>query len=157
MNAAQIMTRKVVKIGPATSAREIARILVRHKVSAVPVVDKSGAVIGIVSEGDLVGSRDVARHERSAWWLEMLADGMEWEPGFLDYVRSGGRNAADLMTREVIAIAESTPVAEIAHMLETRGIKRVPVLRDDRLVGIVSRGDLIRLLAHDEEQQPPEA
>jgi CBS domain-containing protein len=156
MNAAQIMTRKVITVDPATSAREIARILVRHKIGAVPVVDKSGAVVGIVSESDLIRSRDVARDERSTWWLEILAEGMEFAPEFLDYVRSGGKHARDLMTREVITVAERTAVAEIAHLLETRRVKQVPVLSDGRLVGIVSRGDLIRLIAHGEEWRPAE-
>jgi CBS domain-containing protein len=151
MNASQIMTRKVVTVSPSATAREVARCLADHHISAVPVVDDGGAVLGIVSEGDLMSGTALDRDERGAWWLEVLAEGERLAPEFLDYVRSGGKLARDLMVRPVITARETTPVAEVAKLIEQHRIKRVPITRDGVLVGIVSRADLVRALAHDEE------
>jgi CBS domain-containing protein len=157
MNAAQVMTHPPVSAGPTMSVREIAKLLLQHGISAVPVVDTSGAVLGIVSEGDLVRRSDVGRDDRASWWVQMLAEGEDLAPEFLAYVRSGDRLARDLMTREVVTVEEGTPLPEIARLLEEHRIKRVPVLRQGRMVGIVSRADLVRALTHEEEatKRPP--
>jgi CBS domain-containing protein len=154
MNAGQIMTRKVVTVSPSATVREVARCLADHRVSAVPVVDHEGAVVGVISEGDLMTGTSVARDERGAWWLEMLAEGERLAPEFMDYVRSGGKLARDLMTRPAVTAGETTPVAELARLLESRRIKRVPIVRDRMLVGVVSRADLVRALAHHEDRYP---
>jgi CBS domain-containing protein len=157
MNAAQVMTVRPVIADPAMSVRDVAKLLLEHGISAVPVVDASGALLGIVSEGDLVRRGDVVRDERQSWWLEMLAEGEDLAPGFLAYVRSGERSVRDLMTREVITVDEEMPLPDVARLLEQHRIKRVPVLQEGRVVGIVSRADLVRALAHEEEtaQRPP--
>ena len=157
VNAAQVMTRQPVTAGPTMSVREVAKLLLEHRISAVPVVDASGALLGIVSEGDLVRRRDVARDDRPSWWLEVLAEGEDIAPEFLAYIRSGDRLARDLMTREVVTVEEETPLPEVARLLEEHRIKRVPVLRQGRVVGIVSRADLVRALTHEEEtaERPP--
>jgi CBS domain-containing protein len=157
MKVAQAMTRQPVTADPSMSVRDAAMLLVKHGISAVPVVDGSGALLGIVSEGDLVRRGDVVRDERQSWWLQMLAEGEHLAPGFLDYVRSGGRQVRDLMTRHVITVEEDTPLPEVARLLEEHRIKRVPVLRQGKVVGIVSRADLVRALAHEEEtaERPP--
>jgi CBS domain-containing protein len=151
------MTRQAITAGPTMSVREIAKLLLQHGISAVPVVDASGAVLGIVSEGDLVRRSDVGRDDRASWWVQMLADGEDLAPEFLAYVRSGDRSARNVMTREVVTVEEQTPVPEIARLLEENRIKRVPVLRQGRVVGIVSRADLVRALTHEEEttKRPP--
>jgi CBS domain-containing protein len=120
-------------------------------------VDASGALLGIVSEGDLIRPRDVARDERASWWLEVLAEGEDIAPELLAYIRSGDRLARDMMTREVVTVEEQAPVPEIARLLEEHRIKRVPVLRQGRVVGIVSRADPVRALTHGEEtaERPP--
>jgi CBS domain-containing protein len=151
MNAAQVMTRQPITAGPTMSVREIAKLLLEHRISAAPVVDASGALLGIVSEGDLVGRRDIDRDERASWWLEMLAEGEDIAPELLAYVRSGGRSVRDLMTRKVVTVEEETSLSEVARLLEQHHVKRVPVLRQGRVVGIVSRADLVRTLAHEEE------
>lgn len=152
MNAAQVMTRQLVTADPIMSVRDVAKLLLEHGISAVPVVDASGALLGIVSEGDLVRRGDVVRDERQSWWLQMLAEGENLAPGFLDYVRSGERRVSDLMTREVVTVEEETPLPEVARLLEEHRIKRVPVLRQGKLVGVVSRADLVRGSMHDEER-----
>ncbi len=96
----------------------------------------------------------IARDERGAWWLEILAEGEKLAPEFLDYVRSGGKLARDLMTKPPVTATESMPVAELARLLEHHRIKRVPIVRDGVLVGIVSRADLVRALAHGEDHRP---
>lgn len=157
VNAAQVMTRQPVTADPTMSVRDAAKLLLEHGISAVPVVDASGALLGIVSEGDLVRRGDVVRDERQSWWLQMLAEGEDLAPGFLAYVRSGDRWVRDLMTREVVTIDEETPLPDVARLLEEHRVKRVPVLRQGRVVGIVSRADLVHALMHDEEiaERPP--
>jgi CBS domain-containing protein len=158
LNAADVMTRHPITAGPTMSSQEVAQLLVRHSISAVPVVDASGTLLGIVSEGDLVRRADIGRDERASWWLQMLAEGEDVAPEFLAYVRSGHRLARDLMTREVVTVEEQAPLAEVARLLEAHRIKRVPVLRQGRVVGIVSRADLVRAWSHQEEtaERPPQ-
>ena len=154
MNAAEVMTRQPITAGPTMSVRDVAKLLLEHRISGVPVMDASGALLGIVSEGDLVRPPDVARDEQASWWLEVLAEGEDLALEFLAYVRAGDRLVRDLMTREVVTVEEETPLPEVARLLEEHRIKRVPVLRQGRVVGIVSRADLVRALMHGEEMAP---
>lgn len=146
MNACDVMTKAVVSVHPDTPAREIARLLLDKGISAVPVVDNNGTPIEIVSEGDLI-RRDQAAHEaRREWWLEILAEGEQLSPEFLAWLNSQKRAARALMSAPVITVGEGTEVREIARLLVAHRIKRVPVVRDGRLVGIVAREDLLRTL-----------
>ncbi len=152
MQASQVMTQAVVSVSPEMPVREIARVLLSHHVSAAPVVDGSGTVIGMVSEGDLIGpnaGEHAARRER---WLQMLAEGEALSPDFLASLKAG-RTARDVMSSPVIEVGEQTDVSEIAELLVQYHIKRVPVVHDGRLVGIVSRVDLLRALA--DSAKPP--
>lgn len=145
MNASDIMTTPVITAAPDTPVRKIAALLLEHRISAVPVVE-DGGVVGIVSEGDLLHRHEIGtdRADRArSWWLRLLGTDLSIE----DYVRSHARYARDVMTREVVSVAPDTPIAQIASLLEARGVKRVPVLRGGRLVGIVSRANLIQALA----------
>lgn len=144
MLARDVMTTSVVTVSPATSVQEVAQLLLEHHISAVPVVDAEGRLAGIVSEGDLIRRPEMGTEPRQSWWLTLLGGP---EDSARDYVKVHGRRASDVMTRRVVTVAEDTPVAEIARLLEERRIKRVPVVRDGRLVGIVSRADLVRALA----------
>ncbi len=138
------MTTGVVTVASDTPVAEIAKLLLQRHISAVPVVGSDGDLVGIVSEGDLI--RRVAGDDEGvhSWWLALLLD-----PEALAerYVKSHGSQAADVMTREVVAVDEDTPASEIARLLEERRIKRVPVMREGRLVGLVSRADLLRAVA----------
>jgi CBS domain-containing protein len=146
MNAKDIMTTPVVTITPDTSVREIAALLLERHISAVPVVE-GGRLVGLVSEGDLLHRHEIGTDRgwpARSWWLGLIRS----EPGpAAEYVKSHARCARDIMTREVITVGEDAPIAEIATVLETHRIKRVPVLRGERLVGIVSRANLIQALA----------
>jgi CBS domain-containing protein len=150
MDAFDVMTTSVVTVGPETPMRKIAELLLEHSISAVPVVDETGAVIGMVSEGDLLRDSAEDRLARRDWWLSMLAEGEPLSPQFLASL-NGHRTARDIMSAPVVSVTEHTDITEIGKLLATHKIKRVPVIRDERIVGIVSRADLIRALA----QQPP--
>ena len=147
MNARDVMTTEVVSVSPDTPIRRVAQLLLEYGISAVPVVDNSGAPIGIASEGDLIGRNVNERDKRRDWWLEMLAEGTTLSPIFLDFVRSTDRPVRQVMVAPVKTVGEDTPVEEIAQLLETHRIKRVPVVRSGRVVGIISRADLLRVLA----------
>jgi len=139
MKAADIMTTEVVSVYPETEVPEIAQLLLLHRVSGAPVVDRDRHVLGIISEGDLIRRAEGPRGR--SWWLSLLADKTA------SFVHVHGTRAQDVMSREVISIGKDVDVAEIARILEMRGIKRVPVLENGRLVGIVSRADILRGLA----------
>ncbi len=148
------MTRDVVAVRPDTTVREIARLLLDHHVSAVPVLDGAGAPIGIVSEGDLIGREESDREARRDWWLGLLAEGEPLGEDFLSAVRPRERIAREVMSSPVVTIGENTDAAEIARLLLTYRIKRAPVMSFGKMVGIVSREDLVRALAGKEELPP---
>lgn len=144
MQAIDIMTPKVVSVGPDTEVREIAQRLLENRISAVPVVDIDDKVIGIVSEGDLMRRvKDDGEHGRS-WWLTLFTGGKDPQ----EYVKTHGRKAHEIMTANPLCVAENTPLHTIARMLEKHHIKRVPVLREGKLVGIVSRANLLQGIAN---------
>jgi CBS domain-containing protein len=137
------MTPQPITVAPETSVVDIARVLLEHDLSAVPVVDSASRVVGIVSEGDLMRRTEVATERQRPWWLALVASRATLAD---EYARSHGLRASDVMTSTVASVAEHTPVRDIVELLEARHIKRVPVMRQDRLVGIVSRLDILRAL-----------
>jgi len=145
MKAKDIMTAPVVSIAPDTTVGEIATLLLERGISGVPVLE-AGRLVGLVSEGDLLHRHEL-RTSRDrptpSWWASLFRG----EPGPAEYVKSHARHARDIMTRSVISVAEGASLHEVATVLATHRIKRVPVLRDGRLVGIVSRADFVRALA----------
>ena len=148
MRAMDVMTTGVITVSPDMSVQAVAKLLSERGISGAPVVDVADRLVGIVSEGDLLhrvetGTERPTRRRRS-WWLDTIASDRELAR---DYVKSHGRTAKDVMTREVISVTETTDLAEIAMLLETKRIKRVPVLREGQIVGIVSRANLVRALA----------
>ncbi|MGE4481884.1 CBS domain-containing protein [Acidocella sp.] len=144
--AADIMTTKLVLLRPSDSVPRIAALLGEHQISAAPVVDAQGRLLGMVSEDDLIRPLGGKVETRRAWWLEMLAEGEALAPDFLDYLKRESRTAAELMTRDVISVSPEATVEEVVDLLIRHRIKRVPVLRDGHLAGIVSRADIIRNL-----------
>jgi CBS domain-containing protein len=139
-----VMTKKVVTVTTQTPVEEIARLLLDHHISAVPVVDVEGVIVGMVSEGDLMRRLSAADAPRRSWWLELFAGS---GPTAADYVKTHGTKAADVMSRDIATVSEDMPIGEVARILETHRIKRVPVLRDGKLTGIVSRANLLHGLA----------
>jgi CBS domain-containing protein len=147
MKARDVMTTAVISVGPDTPIGEIAKILRDRGISAVPVVDASGTPIGMVSEGDLIGRDEADREARRDWWLALLAEGEALNPDFLSSLRPPERRARDVMTAPVVTVGEETDLREVARLLTAHRIKRVPVLRDGRVIAIVSRADLVRAFA----------
>ncbi len=153
MRASDIMTAKVVTVSVDTDVQVIARLLLERRISAVPVVDSSDHILGIVSEGDLMRRPETETERHRSWWLRLMADKAERAE---EYVKSHGRRADQVMTRDVVTVTEDSNVGEIAELLEQRRIKRVPVVRDGKLVGIVSRANLLQgLAAHKERIEAP--
>jgi CBS-domain-containing membrane protein len=147
MIARDVMTRDVLSVTPDTPVRKIASLLVKHGIGAVPVIDSSGALIGIVSEGDLIRPDRAAREAWRQSWLEILAEGEPLAPELLAWLGSQNRSAPAVMSAPVITVSEETNLREIAEILTTRRIKRVPVVTDGRIVGIISCADLVRALS----------
>ena len=146
--AADVMSREVVHVGPGATVGEVARLLVAHRISAVPVLDPAGAPLGMVSEGDLLGRAEEDRLAGRDWWLSLLA-----EPGAAAVpAAAAARTVEDVMHAPVLTVAPDTPLAEVAALLRAHAIKRLPVVQDGRVVGIVSRADLVRVVAG---MQPP--
>ena len=144
--AGDLMTFDVAVVTPDTSLRDAVTLMANRKVSGLPVVDAAGAVVGMVTEGDLVRWHE-GYTAKQAHWLDMLADGFSLAPDFLAGIRSEQNRVRNVMSSGAVAVTEDTPAREIASLMHTKGIKRVPVVRDGKLVGIVARADLIRALA----------
>jgi CBS domain-containing protein len=155
MNARDVMTCDVVSVSPDTPTGDIARLLLDKGISAVPVADSTGAPMGMVSEGDLIGRTETDRDARHDWWLTLLAEGETLNSDFLASLRARERTAGDVMAKPVITVGEDTEVGEIARLLADYRIKRVPVVRDGRIVGIVSRADLLGALASEQPKPTP--
>jgi CBS domain-containing protein len=147
LDAASVMTRFVVTAGPDATMAELAKILSQHAISGVPIVDASGALVGMVSEGDLMRQFTQSSEQRRAWWLHMLADGDDLAPEFLEYVRLDHRRARDMMQTKLVTVGEDATLPQIAELMGQNHIKRVPVVKDGKLVGIVTRADLVKAVA----------
>jgi len=141
MTVEQIMTREVITVNPATSIHEAARLMVEHRVSGLPVMD-GARLVGIVSDGDLIVRQ--RRRTTTPWWHWFFVDGEELVQ---QYRRAVGTTVGDVMSHPVITISPAWDIAMAASILDSRHIRRLPVVVDGRLVGIVSRADLIRALA----------
>jgi CBS domain-containing protein len=136
------MTRNVITVSPDTRVVEIARLLAEKAVSGVPVVD-GGKVVGVVSEGDLVRRSEIGTDRRSgSWWLRLFRSDTPF-----DFVRTHGRMARDIMSSPAVTVGEDVPLSEIADLFESKHIKRVPVVSGGKLVGIISRANLVRAIA----------
>jgi CBS domain-containing protein len=144
MRASDIMVSNVVTVRPDQTVQEVAEILLNRHISGVPVLNAAGELVGIVSEGDLMRHADAGTQHRRSWWLRLL---MGREGLAYDYIKEHARKVEDVMTRDVITASPDTTVSEIAELLERNRIKRVPIVKDRKVVGIVSRANLLHALA----------
>jgi CBS domain-containing protein len=144
MKAADVMVRNVITVGPDACVQDVAHILLTARISGVPVVGSNGELVGIVSEGDLMRRVEAGTGRRRPWWLAIFTgkEGLAME-----FIREHSRKVADVMTRHVITAAPDTPLWKIANLLEKNAIKRVPIVEDGKVVGIVSRANLLQALA----------
>jgi CBS domain-containing protein len=138
------MVTSVITIDPDLTVKAAANTLVRNRISAVPVVTCEGQLVGILSEGDLIRRVETGTDRQRSGWLDLLYSS---ETLATEFVRSHGHKVSDLMTRDVVVATPETSLREIANLLEKHGIKRVPIVENDRVVGVVSRADLLRAMA----------
>jgi CBS domain-containing protein len=145
MTAADVMTRDVVTVAPDATLRMAARLMTKHGISALPVV-KGGVAVGVVSETDLIQPA-AALPRRGEWWLHQLADEVEIAPEFAAALRDAGRSVGQVMQGDLVWVPETAPLSQVARMMAEEGVRRVLVLRDGAVAGIVSRRDVVRALA----------
>ena len=141
MNARDVMVRDVITIAPRDSVAQAARLIAQNDVSALPVIDDHGRLVGIISEGDLMNREEIGTEIHHPWWIEAVTPGATLAA---EFAKSHGKRVEEVMSENVITATEDTSLADIAALLERNRIKRVPILRDGVLVGIVSRADVVR-------------
>lgn len=144
MKASDIMVTEVITAKPSSDVHDIVELLLLNRISAVPVVNDTGGVVGMVSKGDLIRRSETDTRQERSWWPRLLVGG---ELLAAEYLREHASNVANVMTRGVISADPDTPVTDIATLLERRRIKRVPIVRNGKVAGIVSRANLIQALA----------
>jgi CBS domain-containing protein len=144
MQAADVMTRTVITTAPDASIEDAARLMVLHRFSGVPVVDAQGRVVGMITEGDLLRRAETETEKRHSRWFRLLMG-----PGRLahEYAQTHARKVEEVMSSPVVSVTPEASLAEVVALMESRGVKRLPVLENDRLVGLVSRADLLKALA----------
>jgi CBS domain-containing protein len=144
MQANEIMTRDVISVRPHTSVREIAALMAEKRISGVPVLTDDGKIVGILSESDLLHRAEMGTERKRKWWFRHFGD-----PNALaqDYAKAHGLKAHDVMSRYVVSVRDDAELRDVADILDQHRIKRVPVVQEGRLVGIITRGDLVRALS----------
>jgi CBS domain-containing protein len=143
MKASDIMTPGVISADPDATVLQAARYMLQHHISGLPVIDKSGALVGILSEGDFLRRRETHTDRRTSRWLEFLMG-----PGKMaaEYTHTHGSKVSEVMTTKVHTVTEDTPLEKIVELMEKRRIKRVPVLHNNKVVGIVTRANLMHAM-----------
>jgi CBS domain-containing protein len=144
MRAIDVMVRNVVTVRPDTDVADAIKLLAEHDVSALPVLDKDGNLVGVLSEADLIHRAEIGTEKHRPWWQEAVTGATTLAE---EFAKSHGKKVGEVMTTGVISVTEETPLSEIAALFERKRIKRVPVVKNGKLVGIVSRSNLIQALA----------
>ena len=140
MNAADAMTKEIVTVNSEANVLEAARLMLQHRVSGLPVVDAGGKLVGMLTEGDLLHRAETGTERRRSRWLEMLVG-----PGRVadEYTHAHARKVGEIMTTPVVSVTPDTPLEKVVETMEHRKIKRVAVVQGGRMVGLVSRSDLL--------------
>jgi len=144
MRAQEIMSRHIVTIRADAEVIEAVKTMLLHRVSGLPVVDASNKLVGILSEGDFVRRAEIGTEKKRGRWLALLAGA---DQVAVDFVRQNGRKISQIMTPDPITIVEDTPLEQIVRLMESRNVKRFPVMRADEIVGMVTRADFLRAIA----------
>ena len=143
MKAMDVMVRDVVTVSPDDDVAVAIQLLADYDISALPVVDDDENVVGVISEADLLHREEIGTEKQRPWWLEAVTPASKLAG---EFAKSHGRRVAEIMSTDVVSASEDTPLGAIATLLERHRIKRVPILRGGKLVGIVSRSNLIQAL-----------
>lgn len=151
MRVSEVMTQEVVSIRPTASVTDAIALLSQHGISGLPVINDGGTLVGIITEGDFLRRAELGTEKRRPRWFEFIAG-----PNFVaaNYIHSHTRRVSDIMTQNVITVEEDTPLNEVVRIMETHGVKRLPVMRGKIVVGIISRANLIRALAAVSAEHP---
>src|SRR5215813_3237732 len=144
MRARDVMVRAVATTTPETTVEKVARLMINLRISGVPVLDRNGQLAGIVTEGDLLRRAETGTERRRSRWSRWFSANSRLAA---EYIKSHARRVEDVMTREVVSVGELASLREIAELMETKQIKRIPVVHSGKIVGIVSRADLLQVLA----------
>ena len=144
MKARDVMVAPVITASPNASVKSVAETFVRHRISAVPVVDDKGKLVGIISEGDLLHRAEAGTEKRHPWWLRAFI-GPDARAN--EYAKAHARKVSDAMTQQVVTASPETPLHEVAALLEKHSVKRVPIVENNQLVGVVSRANLVQAVA----------
>ncbi len=144
MRASQIMSRQVITVGVDASVTDAIKIMLAHHISGLPVVDAAGKLVGIVSEGDFIRRAELGTERKRGRWLTFLAGA---DRAALDFARAHGHKVGQIMTANPVTIAEDTPLDQIVAIMEARNVKRLPVIRNDAIVGMVTRADFLPAIA----------
>ena len=152
MRASDVMTRQVITIAPDASILQAMRLMLQNRISGLPVVDQQGHLVGIVTEGDFLRRAETGTGRHRPWWLEFLMS-----PGRLadEYVHTHGRKVEEVMSRSPHTVSEDATLEEVVRTMERKNIKRVPVIRDGKLAGIITRANLLHALASVTRIIPP--
>jgi CBS domain-containing protein len=142
MKAQDVMTQPVISVLQSASVLEAISLMLRHRISGLPVVDATGRLVGMLTEGDFLRRGEIGTQRRRPRWIEFFIPGRLAD----EYVRASGRKVAELMSVDVHSVDEQASLEEVVRVLERNRIKRVPVMRGDRLVGIITRANLMRAL-----------
>jgi CBS domain-containing protein len=144
MQVKDVMTRNVISVQASDPVLKAARVMLQNRISGVPVVDKQGALVGVLTEGDFLRRSEIGTQRRRPKWLEFIVG-----PGRLadEYVHTSGRKVEEIMTPDPLTIGEDAALEEVVELMERRHVKRLPVTRASRMVGIVSRANLMHALA----------
>ena len=154
MQAADVMTRRVITVAPDASVLQAARLMLQNRISGLPVVDARGQLVGIVTEGDFLRRAETGTERRRPSWLQFfMSSGRLAE----EYVHTHGRKVEEVMSRTPQTVAEDATLEEVVRTMERAGVKRVPVLRGGELVGIITRANLLHALASAARTIPPTA
>ena len=144
MKVLDCMIKDVVTVRPDAAVHDIAELMVKKRISGVPVVSEAGALVGIIGQGDLLHRAEVGTERRSKWWLRMLANSNDLAR---EYNKAHGLTANDIMTRDVISVRADEELSKAADLMAQRRLKRLPVVENGKLIGIITRTDLVRILS----------
>jgi CBS-domain-containing membrane protein len=149
MHASDIMTTPVITAPPDADVLDVVKLMIENRISALPIVTAGGNLIGLVSEGDLIRRSEIGARDYTSWWLAAIGGQMRLAE---EFVKTHGMKAEEIMSPDVVTVPPDTPVWKIAETLEKNKIKRVPVVDDGAVVGIVSRANLLQALAAQQEK-----
>jgi CBS-domain-containing membrane protein len=151
MIASEIMTRDVTTVSPSASVREAAKLMVDRRLSGLPVVTSDGQPVGMLTASDLLHRVETGTEKRPSWFTSFFSNPDDMAR---QYAKAHGLKAHEVMSRHVISVRHDADLSEVADVLDRNGLKRVPVVQDGLLVGIVSRSDLVRVLSEASVGQP---